>query len=94
MPTFKVAHIRKQGQDMIIFPLESRFGHQPQSDQQKELAALGFRANAAGLKGSAVAVWDAGGGRMAFLGPRPWHSFLASINLGWVFANLNQEISW
>ena len=66
---------------------KAAFDHQFQSDQQDELAALEYQAsNAAGLRGSAVAVWDAGGGRMAFLGPRPWHSFLASINLRWVFA--------
>ena len=94
MPSYKVAHIHEQGQDMIIFPLESRFGHQTQSDQETELSALEFRANSAGLKGSAVAVWDGGGGRMAFLGPRPWHAFLTSINLHWVLANLNKEVSW
>jgi hypothetical protein len=94
MPTYKVAHIREQGQNMIIFPLDAAFGRMTSSDQNEELGRLGFRANAAGLAGAAVAVWDAGGGRMGFMGPSQWHPFLRSIDLGFVFANLNQEISW
>lgn len=94
MPSLKVAHIHEQGQDMIIFPLDQRFGRLPQDEQQKELAGLGMRANAAGLRGHAVAVWDAGGGRMGFMGPTQWHAFLRSIHLRWVLANLNKEISW
>jgi hypothetical protein len=94
MPTYKVAHIHEQGQDMIIFPLGSQFGRMTSSDQDAELNTLGFRANAAGLKGAAVAVWDNGGGRMGFFGPQQWHQFLRSINLRFVLANVNKEISW
>ncbi len=94
MPHYKVAHIHEQGQDMIIFPLEARFGHLSQLDKDQELAVLEFQANKAGLRGSAVAVWDAGGGRMAFIGPQNWHRFLQSISLQFVRANLNKEIFW
>jgi hypothetical protein len=94
MPKYKVAHIHEQGQDMIIFPLEAKFGHQTDSDKNQELGILGFRANAAGLRGAAVAVWDAGGGRMGFMGPQQWHPFLRSINLQFVMANLNKEVLW
>ncbi|MEI9982369.1 MAG: hypothetical protein WDN69_03650 [Aliidongia sp.] len=93
MPTFKVAHIREQGQDMIIFPLDSAFGSQSSSEQSRTLAALEFRANAAGLAGQAVAVWESGN-RMYFLGPQPWHPFLRSISMAAVWASVNQEISW
>jgi hypothetical protein len=94
MPTYKVAHINEQGQDMIIFPLEAKFAHLTQSDKEQELAALGFQANRPGLRGAAVAAWDAGGGSMGFIGPQQWHQFLQSINLRFVLANLNKEISW
>ena len=94
MPKLKVAHIREQGQDMIIFPLDQRFGRLTQHEQQEELVALELRANAAGLHGHAVAVWDAGGGRMGFIGPRQWNAFLQSIGLRQVLASLNKEISW
>jgi hypothetical protein len=94
MPSYKVAHLNEQGQDMIIIPLESAFGRQSQAEQQAELDALQYRANAAGLRGSAVVVWDAGGSRMGFLGPHQWHPFLKGLNLRLVFSSLNKEISW
>ncbi|WP_316186417.1 hypothetical protein [Bradyrhizobium sp. SZCCHNS30592] len=94
MPKYQVAHIREQGQDMIIFPLEARFGYLSDADKNHELGILESRANAAGLRGAAVAVWDAGGGRMGFMGPQPWHSFLRSISLQFVAANLNKEVFW
>jgi hypothetical protein len=94
MPKYRVAHIHEQGQDMIIFPLEAKFGHLTQSDREQELAALGFQANKAGLRGAAVAVWDAGGGRIAFMGPQPWHPFFQGLSLQFVRANLNKEIFW
>ncbi len=40
MPKYEVAHIREQGQDMIIFPLEARYGHLSQADQERELDVL------------------------------------------------------
>jgi hypothetical protein len=78
MPKYKVAHIREQGQDMIIFPLATSFAQKTESDQNEELGVLEFRANGAGLRGVAVAVWDAGSGRMGFRGPTQWHPFAAS----------------
>jgi hypothetical protein len=94
VPKYRVAHINEQGQNMILFPLDAQFGRLTQSGQNDELRALQFRARNAGLAGSAVAVWDAGGGRMGFMGPQQWHPFLQGIDLHFVMANLNKEISW
>jgi hypothetical protein len=94
MPTYKVAHLREQGQDMIIFPLESSYGRLTDSDQIKELQMLEFRAHAAGLAGTAVAVWDAGSGRLAFRGPTKWQPFLRGLSLHFVHSNINKDISW
>jgi hypothetical protein len=94
MPSFKAAaHIRHQGQDMIIFPLSSNFGSQPVAAQEEELAALEYQAHAAGLAGHAVAVWDAGGGRTGFMGPDQWHGFLRGLNLRAALAMVNKLIS-
>ena len=94
MPSFKVAHINEQGQDLIIFPLASEFGQMTGADQDRELAFLGSRANSAGLRGVAVAVWDLGHGRVAFRGPVNCYPFLNGINMRFVMANVNREISW
>lgn len=94
MPSLKIAHLREQGQDMIIAPLERSFGTLTNDEQQATIAELQARANAAGLAGIVVPVWDHGGGRMSFIAPPPWHPFFRSITLQFVFANLNRELSW
>jgi hypothetical protein len=56
MPTYKVAHINQQGQNLIIFPLDPTFGQLTALEQQSDLTMLGLRAYAAGLRGLPVAV--------------------------------------
>jgi hypothetical protein len=94
MPRFRVAHIREQGIDLIIIPLESSFGYKSKDEQDSAINELQIRSNSAGLRGTIVPVWDSGGGRMAFIAPQNWHSFFKSINLAWVAGNLNRAISW
>ena len=93
MPSYKAAHLREQGQNMIIFPLESAFEHRSDADKSATRAALQRRANASGLAGSAVLFWESGG-RTHFLGPGPWHPFLRGLSMRSVLANVNKEISW
>jgi len=94
MPQFQVAHLNEQGQDLIIVPLDASFDSKTQSDQNGIVGELQARSAAAGLGGTVVPVWDAGGGRMAFIAPRPWHPFFQSIGLDFVAANLNRQLSW
>ncbi|MGA9040733.1 MAG: hypothetical protein WB421_09380 [Terriglobales bacterium] len=94
MPNFKVAHVREQGQDMVIVPLDSGFGRKMSSEQQAIAAELQLRSRSAGLAGRVVPVWDNGGGRMGFVAPRNWHAFFAGLSLGWVFTNINRELYW
>ena len=93
MPKFKLAHIHEQGQNMLIFPLDARFGNLSNDEQSSTLAQLEMRAHAAGLAGTAVAVWQQGH-NFHFIGPRPWHPFLRSINMLWVQQNVNRELTW
>ena len=67
MPRFKIAHIREQGVDLIIIPLESSFGYKSKQDQNSIITEFQERASSAGLAGTVVPVWDSGGGRMALL---------------------------
>lgn len=94
MPHFKVAHVREQGVDVVIVPLESSFGHKTTTDQNAIRSELQLRSESAGLAGGVVPVWDAGSGRMGFLAPPNQHSFFSSINLPWVARNINRELSW
>lgn len=94
MPRLKIAHMRQQGQNMVIVPLESDFGHKTESDQQGAIRELQLRARSAGLAGQVVPVWENDSGRMAFIAPPPWHPFFKSLDLSTVWANLNKELSW
>ena len=94
MPHFRIAHLLEQGQNIIIVPLTSPFGANSVEQQQEIQAEFQMRANAAGLAGVVVPVWDSGGGRMSFLAPPNWHPFFRSITLQWVAANLNRELFW
>ena len=94
MPQLKVAHLREQGADMIIVPLERSFGSRSPFDQHETIDEIQSRAQSAGLRGTVVPVWDNGGGRMAFIAPNGWLPFFRSIGLSFVFRNLNRELSW
>ncbi len=91
MPSFDVAHVREQGVDLIIVPLERSFGHKSTEDQNQISAEL--QATSAGLAGTVVPVWDDGSGRMMFLAPRSFHPFFQSIDLDFVAANINRNLT-
>lgn len=93
MTTFEVAHLREQGQDLIIVPVNSDFGSKTSTEQEQIRLQLELAANRAGLAGHAVTVWDAGSGRMAFRGPIAWRSFLEGLSLPLVAANINKRIT-
>mgnify|MGYP003383762128 CR=1 FL=1 len=93
MPTFNVAHLQEQGQNMILFPLDSSFGNKTSADQNDVVHELTYRANAAGLAGTAVVFWQSGG-RTHFMGPRLWQGFLSGLTMRDVQRNVNKSISW
>lgn len=94
MPTYKVAHIREQQTDLIIIPLDARYGLEAQSQQEEARDELQLRANAAGLAGTVVPVWKDAFGRMLFLAPPNWHPFFKSLTYEQVVASINKQISW
>jgi len=93
MPHFRVAHLREQGQNMIVVPLDASFGNKPSSDQDATISELQMRAHGAGLAGTVVPVWESGG-RMSFIAPPPWHPFFKSLSMPSVVRNLNKELYW
>lgn len=93
MSTFDVAHFQEQGQQIIVVFVNNQIGHQPSIDQNKMLKLLQRCASTAGLAGTAVAVWDAGGGRMGFLAPPSWHPFFNSISLQDLALNINKKLT-
>ena len=94
MTRMSIAHVREQGIDLIVVPLDRSFGYKSDRDQYDIVSELQARSRSAGLGGTVVPVWDNGGGRMAFIANRNWHPFFSSIGLDWVYANLNRELVW
>jgi len=94
MPRYKVAHVREQGIDLIIVPLERSFETRSQLEQQQTINTLEMRAHAAGLAGTVVPVWEYAGGRMRFIAPQNWHAFFKSLSLQAVFGAINKELYW
>lgn len=93
MPSFKVAHIKEQGQDMLLFPLSGNFGLKSEADQNAVLQTLQARARGAGLPGHAVCVWEIGG-RTRSIGPEAWKGYLSGLSIQWVNKQATLSIAW
>ncbi len=93
MPSFKCAHVREQGINLIIVPVNSSFGHKSDADQHETIEAMQNAATSAGLAGTVVPIWNIGN-RTVFISPPNWHPFFKSINWNDVLASVNKEISW
>src|ERR1700719_5202361 len=93
MPTFQVAPLRRDGQDVIIVPVDRSFGKRSPAEQARIQEA--FQRSAAGVEmpGVVVPVWEDASGRMAFRAPPPWHDFLKSIDMVYVATALNRTLS-
>lgn len=94
MPNLRVAHVREQGIDLIIAPLDYTFGQKTPAAQHAVIEEIQLRSHAAGLAGTVVPVWDSGGGRMSFIAPQNWHPFFRGLNLRAVRGSVNRELSW
>jgi hypothetical protein len=93
VPEFKVAHIREQGVDLIIIPVDNSFDCKSSSEQNEIAHELQMRASSAGLRGTVVPVW--GNGRsLKFLAPQGYHPFFRGISMSFVAANINRKIYW
>lgn len=92
MTRIPIAHIREQGQDIIIVPLDRSFEYKTRDEQTGITQSLQYTASSAGLAGKVVPVWDGGGGRMAFIAPVQWHRFFQSLSLPVVARMLNREL--
>lgn len=93
MATYDAAHIKEQGIDLLIIVVDSSFGLKTPGEQQEITLALQECATAAGLAGTVVPVWDAGGGQMGFFAPPNWRPFFSSIDLAFVATNINRELT-
>lgn len=92
MNKFKIAHIREQGQDMIIIPLESSFGRKSEQEQSEIIASLQACAIGANLAGTVVVVWKDGNSHR-FIAPNKWQPFFKSLPWNNIIRSLNKELT-
>lgn len=93
MNTFKVAHLREQGQDMIIVLVNPSVGRRPQREQHALTETLQQAASSAGLRGTVAIIWR-DGRNVGFIAPRPWHPFFHSNHIyELVLRNINRELT-
>jgi hypothetical protein len=93
MPTFQVAQLHQDGQDVIIVPVDRTFGKRSAAEQARIQEAFQRSAVAVEMRGVVVPVWEDASGRMAFRAPPPWHDFLKSIDMVYVATALNRTLS-
>ena len=93
MPTFQVAHLQRDGQDIIIVPVDRTFGKRSPAEQARIQEAFQRSAVSVEMAGVVVPVWEDATGRMAFRAPPPWHDFLKSIDMVYVATALNRTLS-
>ena len=93
MPTFQVAHLRRDGQEVIIVPVDRSFGKRSLPEQARIQEAFQRSAAAVNMKGVVVPVWEDASGRLAFRAPPLWHDFLQSIDMVYVATALNRSLS-
>lgn len=93
MTTYKIAHVKHSGEDMIIFPLDGSFGRKTDSQQEEIMGALQFAASSANLAGHVVLIWQSGN-RVYFRAPNAWQSFFKSPGIwNWVMTNVNKQLT-
>src|SRR5258705_13703651 len=91
--TFQVAHLRRDGKEVIIVPVDRSFGARAPAEQARIQEAFQRSAAAVDIPGVVVPVWEDSSGRMAFRAPPPWHEFLKSIDMVYVATALNRSLS-
>jgi hypothetical protein len=93
MPSFQVAYLRHNGQDLIIVPVDRSFAKRSPTEQARIQEAFQRSALAADMPGAVVTVWEDSSGRMAYRAPPPFHEFLKTIDMVYVATALNRSLS-
>jgi hypothetical protein len=93
MPTFQVAHLKQNGQDVIIVPVDRSFAARSPAEQARIQEAFQRSAGSAKIPGVVVPVWEDASGRMAFRAPEAWQTFLKTIDMVYVATALNRTLS-
>ena len=91
--TFDVAHFREQNTDIIAVVLPSKVNSYPSSDKKALHTSFEKCARSARMSGNVVMVWPKSNGAMGWYGPTRWSNFMNSLNMKWIKARVNKELT-
>ena len=89
---YSVAHTRHRDADMVVVRIHHRFFDADLKTQARWYTDIQSCVRAVNLRGTVVVVSGAGG-RFRYYGPKSWHKFLQTIDMAWVNARVNKEMT-
>ncbi len=92
LATFKIAHIKEQGINIIIIPMATSFGDRSESDRFEIIELLQAAAVSAQLRGKVVPMWQEERG-YKFIAPPEWQPYFRTVKWKDLKKNLNRELT-
>ncbi|MCC7225738.1 MAG: hypothetical protein IT507_03490 [Burkholderiaceae bacterium] len=89
---FRAAHTSVRDTSMLIFIVGDSFFFQDSQTQQRWYTSLQSCARSVKLAGEVIAVANVNGTFKSY-GPKSWQDFLRTIDMPWVNARVNKEIT-
>lgn len=90
--TYDIAHVRHRDTNMVFVVTNANFFRQSNATQERWWTALKVCVREANLSGTTIAVADVNGS-LRFYGPKNWHKFLRTLDMDWVNARINKELT-
>lgn len=94
MPTYPCAQIDRDGQNLLIVPLDDNFESMSSAAKASVAEVFEAKARAAGFVGVLIPVWRRKANLMGFLAPVTHHPFLQSLDIETVSGMINGKLSW
>jgi hypothetical protein len=89
---YNIAHTRSRNADMVIIKVGPRFFEADLKTQARWYTDMQACVRGVKLAGTVVVVSTLNG-RFKFYGPTSWHDFLRTIDMPWVNARVNKEMT-
>lgn len=89
---YAVAHTRHRDANMVLVKIHPRFFDASAKQQERWYTDIQSCVRSVKLAGTVVVVNDSSN-RFRYYGPKSWHSFLNTIDMNWVNARVNKEMT-
>ena len=90
--TYKIAHTKQKDVNMVVVVTGGGFFNADSNAKERMWTAMRSCVKGANLAGEVVMVANVNGG-FRFYGPKGWMNFLRTIDMTWVNARLNKNLT-